>query len=196
MSTRGPRGFLLAVLLFGIGLTGCGTSRDAHLDRPLVAGSEAFGACPSAGSSRASEGGLPHIKLTCLDRSGSTFELDRIVGKPMVVNLWASWCPPCGKELPAFQRLSVDAAGSLVVLGVITEDSVETAVQSADDIKLTFPQVYDRQGALRRELGRAGLPVTIFVDADGVIAHVYNGAPLREESLNALVKEHLGIDVV
>ena len=113
----------------------------------------------------------------------------------MVVNVWASWCPPCAQELPAFERISAASSDSLVVLGVVSEDSARTAIQAAEDISLTFPQEYDRSGAVRRGLGRSGLPVTIFVDAGGVIQHVYNGAPLVDEDLRMLVKRHLGVVV-
>ncbi|NUS73409.1 MAG: TlpA family protein disulfide reductase [Corynebacteriales bacterium] len=180
-----------AFLVLVTGLVSCSNSKD---DKPDVIGSIAFAPCPEPSGAAPARGGLPDLTLTCLNRSGTTFQLNQPIGVPMVVNLWASWCPPCGKELPAFQRLSDDTQGKLVVLGVVTEDEVKGAVGAATDIGLTFPNVYDRSGELRRELGRTGLPVTVFVDAQGQVKHVYNGAPLADESLRALVREHLAIE--
>lgn len=130
-----------------------------------------------------------------MDGGGEAYALARPSGRPMVLNLWGSWCPPCGEELPAFQRLHTDAHGKLTVLGVVTEDSAKGSVVAARELGVTFANVYDREGKVRRAIGRNALPVTLFVDAGARVRHVYNGVPLDDAALRALVQKHLGVVV-
>jgi thiol-disulfide isomerase/thioredoxin len=189
----------LAVAVLAAGCQGAEPSEKAT---PKAAGgaefrSSGFDACPAPTGPPARSGdALPNLTLPCMDGSGSEFVLDQPTGVPMVVNLWGSWCPPCGKELPAFQRLHTDAAGKVRVLGVVTEDSPEKSIAAAKELQLTFANVYDRQGRVRQALGRNALPVTLFVDARGVITHTYNGEPVDDALLRALVEKHLRVVLV
>ncbi len=127
---------LVSMLLEQAARSQCGSSPYAHclhatrrirLVRELTA-SRAPGKTSSAPGHEPS---LPELTLPCMDGSGHSFSFRTSLVKPLVVNLWGSWCPPCGQELPAFQRL-YEAAGrgkdaSLRVLGVVTEDSASKA---------------------------------------------------------------------
>jgi thiol-disulfide isomerase/thioredoxin len=115
----------------------------------------------------------------------------------VVVNLWASWCDPCRKELPAFERLAQRTAGRLTVLGVVTKDSRSAAASLAEDLGVTFPAVFDADGKLSVELVTRGLatsalPVTLFVK-DGAVAYAYQGAALDQATLDKLVADKLGV---
>lgn len=154
-----------------------------------------FAACPAPTGPAPAADALPAVSLSCMDGSGAMVELARATGKPMVVNLWASWCAPCGREMPAFQRLQDAAGDRLTVLGVSTEDSAGRAVSAAQEIDVRFANVYDREGAVRRGLRVNGLPATVFVDSDGRIVHVYNSTPLEDAGLRELVQRHLGVTV-
>jgi thiol-disulfide isomerase/thioredoxin len=134
---------------------------------------------------------LPDLTLPCL-ASGQDVRINRLGGSA-VINLWASWCGPCRTELPAFQRYSERVAGRLLVVGVNSEDTRRAAQAVVDDLGLTFPMLADRDGALRKALGRAGLPVTLFVDARGQIAYLYNSVALDEAAIARLAAEHLGV---
>lgn len=184
----------LVALALVLSVAGCGDDpgRSSAPPAPADFTGSGFGACP-APSGPAASGPLRGIALTCMDGSGQEHPLDRPTGAPTVVNLWASWCPPCGKELPAFQRLHEAAAGRVAVLGVVSEDSPTVSVRAGRDIGLTFPQLYDRGGRVRSALGRNALPVTVFLDASGAVRHVYNGTPLDDAALRALVAQHLGL---
>jgi thiol-disulfide isomerase/thioredoxin len=198
---RAVRGARLAVacLVVAVFAVGCRGGEPAETAPSKGAGGvefrgSGFDACPAPAGPAARTGeALPNITLPCMDGSGTDYVLDRPTGVPMVVNLWGSWCPPCGKELPAFQRLHADAAGKVRVLGVVTEDSPEKSVAAAKELKLTFANVYDRQGRLRQALGRNALPVTLFVDARGSITYIYNGEPVDDALLRVLVEKHLRV---
>ncbi|WP_163572084.1 TlpA family protein disulfide reductase [Fodinicola feengrottensis] len=160
-----------------------------------------FAACPpaartAAGNAAKSAGQrLPAVPLTCMDGSGRSVRLDQLTGRPMVVNLWASWCQPCGQELPAFARLAASAGQTLVVLGVSTKDDPGRAVAAGRDVGVRFANVFDPDVAVERSLGRTNLPITLLIGPDGVIRHVYAGPVLTDAALAQLVQQYLGVPV-
>jgi thiol-disulfide isomerase/thioredoxin len=163
-----------------------------------------FRACPpapSAGpSSSRPEGGvaMPPIALPCFT-GDAPVRLDGM-RRPMVINLWASWCAPCRKELPEFQRFTDTAGDRVGVLGVVTGDTRSAAAALGEDLAVTFPMVFDPASQLQRSdarpaLPRAALPVTLLVDAAGGIRHVDVSGALTTAELAALVQRHLGVVV-
>ncbi|MGC4804146.1 TlpA family protein disulfide reductase [Micromonospora sp. DT233] len=163
----------------------------APLTVPPASASPPVSDAPTPGGARPAL--LPALTLPCFT-GGDPVDL-RAVRGPAVVNLWASWCPPCRKELPAFQRLSERAAGRLQVLGVNTRDSRDAAQALGEDFGIRFPVLFDQGESLRRELGRNGIPLTVFVDADSRVRHVDTSGALDDARLAALVREHLGLAV-
>ncbi|MBQ0891942.1 TlpA family protein disulfide reductase [Micromonospora sp. U56] len=136
---------------------------------------------------------LPSLILSCF--TGGTPVALRDVRGPAVVNVWASWCPPCRKELPAFQRLSERAAGRLQVIGVNSRDTRSAAQSIGEDYGIRFPMLFDQGEALQRELGRNALPLTLLVDAQGRVRHTDATGALDDARLAALVRQHLGVQV-
>lgn len=193
--TRTPatRSFLLALVSVILLTAGCGPGeRGGGAAGQRVDG---FPPCPTRSPLAPSNtSDLPRLSLTCMDGSGEKFTLSTPLGKPMVINLWGSWCPPCGRELPAFVRLD-QAGDDVVVLGVVTEDSPSRARAAAGDLGVKFPNLWDREGKLRRKLGRNALPVTLFVDADGQIRHVHGGPVFDDASLRDATRRYLGVGV-
>lgn len=153
-------------------------------------------ACPAPGAP-AGAGAMPDLSLPCLGAAegAATVPLRRLTGRPMVVNLWASWCGPCREELPALARLSRAAGDRLRVIGVASLDVPANSISFASDSRLPFPSLQDRDGDLERGLRRNGLPVTVLVRADGAVAYVYQGAPLTDTTLRELIQDRLGVDV-
>ncbi len=136
---------------------------------------------------------LPDLALDCLNGSGPV-RLDR-AGRPTVINLWASWCAPCRRELPALQRFSAATGGQVTVVGVDTRDTRTAGESLVHDLGLTYPMLADPQAALSRAVVRSTLPITIFVDGSGVIRHVHDTAPLDDGSVAGLANQYLGVVV-
>ncbi|MGW5556217.1 TlpA family protein disulfide reductase [Micromonospora sp. NPDC003944] len=146
---------------------------------------------PTAGA--AGGQALPELSLSCFT-GGAPVELRAVAG-PAVINVWASWCPPCRKELPAFQRLSERAAGQLQVVGVNSRDSRSGAQAMGEDFGIRFPMLVDQGEALQRELRRSFFPMTLFVDANGRVRHIEASGALDDATLAKLVRQHLGLAV-
>jgi thiol-disulfide isomerase/thioredoxin len=182
----------LALGLAVLAAAGCTGSDEPSIARPdasVAAGPACVAGRPATGPEL-----LPDLTFPCLSGGGDV-RLRSVAGTPMVLNVWASWCPPCKEELPAFSRLSVDAGARLRVLGVASQDPQPAAASYAADARLPFPSVLDSDGRLARELRRRTLPVTVLVDADGRVREVYQGVPLTDATLRALVRDRLGVDV-
>ena len=136
---------------------------------------------------------LPELTFSCFT-GGAPVALRDVRG-PAVINIWASWCPPCRKELPAFQRLSERSAGRFQVIGVNSRDSRSAAQSIGEDFGVRFPMLIDQGDALQRALNRNALPLTLFVDGDGRVRHTDASGALDGATLADLVHRHLGVEV-
>lgn len=196
-----PRGVVVAALGPLLALAGCASGAAEPPGPPeRAAGPVPFAGCadltgsPAAPASPAKPvagSGLPELALPCF-AGGSDVEL-AVVRGPAVINLWASWCAPCRAELPAFQRFADRHAGDVRVIGVVSMDGRDAALGLATDLGLRFPQLLDSDGRVMREVRRAALPITLFVDRDGRVRHLYNGRALDESTLDELARRHLGL---
>jgi len=178
-----------AVLL----LAGCtSSSPEPDAAEPTPSASAVFDPCPEQ-SDEPSAGGsaVPALSFDCL--GGGTLDLTRAPGVPTVVNLWASWCAPCRKELPLMQQVADDAGDQLRVIGVISRDGEPQAESFAQDAGTSFPGAFDGDGELMADLGLNGLPFTMFLAADGTLVHSELGPVESEAELRSLVKQHLGV---
>ncbi|QOC95108.1 TlpA family protein disulfide reductase [Micromonospora craniellae] len=171
------------------------TRPDAGTSRPSpFEDCAALVAAPSAAGDGTPQGDrLPELSLTCFT-GGAPVALRDIPG-PAVINIWASWCPPCRKELPAFQRLSEQTEGQLRVIGVNTQDSRDAAQSIGEDFGVRFPMLFDQGKAFQRALERNAFPMTVFVGADGGVRHIDASGTLDDAQLAELVRQHLGITV-
>ena len=116
----------------------------------------------------------PDFVLLVLD--GEPVRLSDFRGKTVVLNFWASWCPPCRAEMPEFQELweqrGPGGPDDLVILAVdfLPEDTVSAAGGFVEEFELTFPVLFDTSdGDVAQRYGVRGLPATFFIDADGVM---------------------------
>lgn len=118
---------------------------------------------------------------------GETMELSAMRGKPLLLNFWASWCPPCRAEMPALQALHERYGDEFVLLGInaSTQDSLPKAYQLIAELNLTFPILLDSSGTAVRAYRVFSLPTTFFIDQEGIIRKVMVGGPLSEAGLRA-----------
>jgi cytochrome c biogenesis protein CcmG, thiol:disulfide interchange protein DsbE len=149
--------------------------------RPAVAiGALAVVAAACGGGSGGGGDALPDVSLVSLQDGAPALDVGALRG-PAVVNLWATWCQPCRKELPAFQEVST-ARPDVRFVGV---DIAEDAAKARDflaELGITFDQYLDDRSRLSEALGTAVLPVTIVVDADGKVATEHVG-PMSVDDL-------------
>lgn len=103
-------------------------------------------------------------------------------GRPLILNLWASWCAPCRAEMPDISAYAI-ANPHISVVGVAVEDVREKATEFADEVQVSYPLGFD-EGDFRDLYPSIGLPATYFINPDGTIAAVINGI-VTEESLDA-----------
>lgn len=104
--------------------------------------------------------GLPTLTLNCLDGT-SAIDLSAVRGIPIVVNVWASWCPPCIAEMPLLAQAARDLTDQVQFLGINIEDDRSSALQLLADMGVTFPSVEDRSGDTRAPLTIPGPPSPI-----------------------------------
>ena len=135
----------------------------------------------------------PELSGPTLD--GGTWSLADQQGKTVVLNVWASWCPPCRAEMPGLQRLSVRYAEQGVAFaGLDTRDTDAAASAFIENIGVTYPQVVDPDGrlllAFRDTLPPQAIPSTLIVDDEGRIAARVIG-PITEPRLAALLDDVL-----
>jgi thiol-disulfide isomerase/thioredoxin len=132
--------------------------------------------------------------LPCL--GGGDFVNLAGLGSAAVINLWAQYCGPCRTEAPRFQQVHEAADGDVAIIGVDWQDPLPgRAIAFAEEYGLTYPQVADPEAATRAPLRVSGLPVTLFVDADGKVRHAVYGEVESAAELVGLIRTHLGVEV-
>ena len=142
------------------------------------------------------DGGLPALTLPCLG-GGEAVDLSTLEG-PMVINLWASWCGPCRKEMPALQEFHERYAARVPVLGIDYQDQQPAAaLELARKSGVSYPLLADPGGDLNAQDPVPvirGLPHLLFLAEDGELSIESGGVDSADE-LADLVREHLGIDL-
>jgi thiol-disulfide isomerase/thioredoxin len=130
------------------------------------------------------------LQLSQLDGPGSR-RLTDWHETPVVVNFFASWCPSCLTEMPAFERASHDYAGRVIIVGVDSQDNPTDGLRLARQLGITYPLLADTSHAdLYSLLKGQGMPVTAFIGRDGAVKRVYSGE-LDEALLRQLIDQLL-----
>jgi len=116
---------------------------------------------------------------------------DDLGGRPLVLNVWASWCVPCRKEMPAFQSVYAQARGKVGFLGVDFLDEEGAARRLVADTGVTYPLAADPKGTQVTKFGVTALPTTLFFSADGLLRGRSFGE-LNADRLRAAIRRYLG----
>jgi cytochrome c biogenesis protein CcmG/thiol:disulfide interchange protein DsbE len=149
--------------------------------------------CSSSGSptkAAASPTALPEVTLAAFGQ-GDPLDLAKLKG-PAVLNVWASWCGPCRKELPHYQAFAQKYAGKVRVLGVDFQDTRADAARAlVRRTGVTYPLFADPEGTMRAR----ALPELILVGADGKVAYRQFVQIESLGQLERLVEKHLGAEL-
>ncbi len=136
----------------------------------------------------------PTFTLPTFD--GTTLSLQQLLAKrePIVVNYFASWCPPCNAEMPDFTSVSNQFSGKAQFLGVdsIGEDSSNGVKGFVKKYNIKFPVVLDERNILASQYGLAGHPETVIIAPNGTIAWAYPGPVSKDllvRTLNQVLKQ-------
>lgn len=117
------------------------------------------------------------------DMNGVDVKLDSFKGKVILLNFWATWCGPCKAEIPSLVELQEQYADDLVVLGFSVDDPAEKIKPYAEEYKVNYPLLV---GNGREDVQNAfgpllGIPVSVIIGRDGVIAKKHTGIATKEQ---------------
>lgn len=132
----------------------------------------------------------PNFALT--STAGESFTLADLKGKVVLVNFWATWCPPCRAEMPAIDaayRANKDAG--FVVLAVDQMESADVVNAFGAKYNLSFPLLLDADGDINRQYLVSALPTSFFVDRKGVIRDLMIGGSMSREFIEGKIKSLL-----
>lgn len=132
------------------------------------------------------------IEAGFVDLYGNGVKIADFAGKVVLLNFWATWCPPCRAEMPSIDALAGDIAGDDFAVVAMSTDrgGAEVAKQFFDDIRIENLNVYhDRSRDMGRQAGVLGLPVTLILDRQGrEIARMHGDADWNSPDARALIQ--------
>ena len=137
---------------------------------------------PSGGSPRPAAPAARNFTLAELGHPGHVVSLAGFAGRPLIVNFFASWCPPCKRETPLLAKFYSGSKGSVVVIGVDANDEAGPAQQFLRRAGVTYPIAFDPLPAsVTTSYGVYGLPQTFFLNSKHrVVKHVFGALTLSQ----------------
>lgn len=182
MHTITPQRFkLLSIIILTLGISWIGLSATfpgGVSERGIQAPQEGFFA--------------PDFTLETLN--GGTVTLSALRGRPVLVNLWASWCRPCQYEMPAMQRIYEkykDTGFTILAVNTIYQDNPTDVAAFVQKYGLSFPILLDKDGTVSNHYQLLALPSSFFIDRDGLIQEIILGGPMAEALLQTRVEKLL-----
>jgi cytochrome c biogenesis protein CcmG, thiol:disulfide interchange protein DsbE len=151
-----------------IGLTGSASTPDARLTQPGIVQEPEIGTAKDVSGTP-----LPDHTFDLL--AGGSTSFARYRGKPLVLNVWASWCPPCQQEMPAFEQVHQALGDRVQFAGLDRADSRSDAKSFATQRGITYDLLFDPSDEFAPAVGIAVMPTTLLVSPDGVVVKTHAG---------------------
>jgi cytochrome c biogenesis protein CcmG, thiol:disulfide interchange protein DsbE len=194
-NSRGVRGLGASVVALLIAIAALIVLALAtRTDTPDVR--ESNGAATAAGRSAGQAGTPAQIQANRRERNALidarlATRLAALKGVPVVVNQWASWCPPCRSEFPFFAAMAERYRSEVAFLGLNSRDQRDAAEAFLEQHPVGYPSIFDEHAEQARSIGAGiGWPTTIFFDANGKAVFIHQGGYVDAAALEADIREH------
>jgi cytochrome c biogenesis protein CcmG/thiol:disulfide interchange protein DsbE len=133
--------------------------------------------------------------LTLEDIAGEEISLSDLRGQVVLVNFWASWCPPCRAEMAAMEvayNTYKERGFTILAINSTIQDKKSSAIDFVNENGLTFPILFDYDGSVTSAYRIGALPTSFFIDRNGVIQEFIVGGPMSEALLQENIEKLLG----
>ncbi|MBI2303507.1 MAG: TlpA family protein disulfide reductase [Chloroflexi bacterium] len=178
-------GAVVIVALVALYLLEGDSSQAIGSSRPLSLGSPSDGNPSSSLTAPQLGRPIPDFTLSTLD--GGSLTLSQLRGKTVLINFWASWCPPCRAEMPDLQKVYEEYRDKdFVIVAVNIQEDRDTAANFIKRMGLTFPVALDTTGQVTAGYRITYIPTTFFVDKEGIVRQVAVGQMNRASILAKL----------
>lgn len=189
---------LIVIILALCMLLCCGCGTDYDFDKPEKGERETTAAQtqeetePDQTTTGQEVSAYPGTDFTVYDMDGNAVKLSDMVGKPVVLNFWATWCDPCKSELPAFQS-AYEEYGDQVQFMMVDliegrTETVEMATEYAQEQGYTFPLFFDSDQEASAAYELYAIPASYFIDEEGNLVANHVGA-MDYDTLVAYIEE-------
>ncbi len=179
----------LLMILLVLTVVGCGSTSTPEptplppTATPVVTVETATPASNASSASSGNANAIPAPDFTLQTLDGESVSLSDYRGKLVMINFWASWCPPCNSEMPDLQRYyEQHQDDDFIILGVNYQDTPDKVQAFVEKYGVTFPILLDSDGRVANLFGVQGLPTSFFVDKEGNVLG-YQPGPVTKEML-------------
>lgn len=131
----------------------------------------------------------PDFTLETLE--GESVTLSDLHGQAVLINFWATWCPPCRAEMPAFQQAYSDYEDEgfiILAVNATQQDNPTDIAAFVEEFGLSFPIILDNEGTVNQLYQVRSLPTSFFIDKEGVISEVVIGGPIAEALIRSRIE--------
>ena len=142
---------------------------------------------------------LPAPAISFVDLAGNTVSLSEFTGKIVLVNLWATWCEPCVREMPSLERVQSRLGDKIAVVAISEDHGGSKIVEPfIDKLELKSVKIYlDPKSTVERAFKVQGLPTSFLIDREGrVLGRVEGAAEWDKPKLLGVLKSFLGNDEI
>ena len=189
--------FIIGVLIFAVVMAGAYFAyqnfADDYSPDTLMTKAETLTAVDNNTEERQTEASALEKApdFSVIDENGNSVMLSDFVGKPVVLNFWASWCPPCKNEMPHFDEIYKQIGNDVQFMMVnltngYNGEDLETASAYMDTQNYEFPVFYDTENDAGSKYYTYSIPVTYFIDKDGMLVAQARGAINSETLLQGI----------
>jgi len=146
----------------------------------------------ASGNPSAPQAGFAAPDFSLNSPDGKTYSLSEFRGQAVLLNLWATWCPPCRAEMPAIEKMYLEyKENGFIVLAInmTYQDDPLAVVPFTKEFGLTFPILLEETGATAALYQLRSLPSSFFINRDGIISEVVIGGPMSETLLRTNIEK-------